>query len=180
MRVNKKNLRNIGAITAITIAVIVGAAFVTAQFRLFINTSSSHVPVGLWRKIADTDDRPLQVGDIVVFSLAELYEAKPEVTDNNMAAAVNFLIKKVAAVAGDSITLENNRVAVNGVLFNNAEVNHKYISGDIRCKIQYPLKVPEGHVWLMANVKDSFDSRYFGAVPVSQIKNRAKAVLLWK
>lgn len=180
MRVNKKNLRNVGVITAITIAVIAGTAFVTAQFRLFINVSSSHVPVGLWRKITITEDKPLQVGDIIVFSLEELYEAKPEVIDNNMAPVVNFLIKKVVAVAGNSITLENDRVAVSGVLFDNAEVNHKYISGDIRCKIQYPLEVPEGHVWLMADIKDSFDSRYFGAVPVSLIKNRAKAVLLWK
>jgi type IV secretory pathway protease TraF len=40
--------------------------------------------------------------------------------------------------------------------------------------------VPRGYVWLMSDYNPrSFDSRYFGPIPVKQIQGPAKLVLKW-
>ena len=82
-------------------------------------------------------------------------------------------IKRVIAVAGDTIEIKDGRVFVNGQL-----QNEEYILEKTRGS--YPLStVPEGHIFVMGdNRNNSEDSRFadVGFVPYHLIKGKAVLV----
>lgn len=90
----------------------------------------------------DGDD--LDVGDIVIMS-------------SDLASGT--IVKRVAALAGDFIQIENGSVKVNGEMypFRNSEKGELYESAGER--------VVSGEVYLLGdNPYDSLDSRYYGTV----------------
>lgn len=98
-------------------------------------------------------------------------------------------IKRVIAVAGDTVEVKGDTVLVNG-----EKVNETYIQGAIDAaeanggtynvkdfpNEQFPDgKVPEGHVFVMGdNRPNSTDSRMIGYVPLGDIVGRAD-VIFW-
>lgn len=105
-------------------------------------------------------------GDIVTFDDPE----KPGTT----------LIKRVIAVAGDTVDLRNGFVYVNGKKLSESYTEGKpsypleQYSSTLGEAISYPYKVPAGHIWVMGdNRTNSLDSRYFGAVSVDSVSSRA-------
>lgn len=105
---------------------------------------------------------PPQRGDIVTFS-------DPEIPSR-------MLIKRVIATAGETVTLVNGRVLIDGKV-----IDEPYVKGqsyplepEPGVNLRYPYTVPEGSVWVMGdNRENSQDSRYFGAIPVSTISGKA-------
>ncbi|KXK25819.1 MAG: Signal peptidase I P [candidate division WS6 bacterium OLB20] len=90
------------------------------------------------------------------------------------------LIKRIIAVGGDTIRIEDNGVFVNG-----SELDEKYIPKTTRTRVPFQgqafmeegeeLVVPEGHYFLMGdNRENSKDSRFaeVGFVPRSMLKGR--------
>jgi len=92
------------------------------------------------------------------------------------------LIKRIIAVGGDAVVLENGQVDVNGVIADASftmpgsksyELNNKY-----RCARAAPCVIPPGHVWAMGdNREHSGDSRAFGPIATQDIVGRAFAVV---
>jgi signal peptidase I len=82
-------------------------------------------------------------------------------------------IKRVIAVAGDTIEIKDGRVFVNGQLMNESYILEK-------TRGSYPLAtVPEGHIFVMGdNRNNSEDSRFkdVGFVPLELIKGKAVMV----
>lgn len=82
-------------------------------------------------------------------------------------------IKRVIAIAGDTIELKDGRVFVNGQLQNETYILEK-------TRGSYPLAtVPEGHIFVMGdNRNNSEDSRFkdVGFVPLDMIKGKAVMV----
>jgi signal peptidase I len=114
--------------------------------------------------------REVQRGDIVVFR----YPLQPD-TD---------FVKRIIGTPGDTITIRDKRVAVNGrlleepyVLYDDARIypNQEFLPEPYRSRDQFgPVVVPEGHYFAMGDNRDrSSDSRYWGTVPRSLIKGRA-------
>jgi signal peptidase I len=87
-------------------------------------------------------------------------------------------IKRVVAVAGDSILVRNKRVYINGVLWNDpsayfADGDRPGFGGNPRDNFG-PVTVPSGHVFVLGDNRDhSYDSRYWGVVDNREIRGKA-------
>jgi signal peptidase I len=79
------------------------------------------------------------------------------------------LIKRVIALSGDTIEIQDNTVFVNG-----APIDEPYLNRAVQMPDFGPLEVPADHVFVMGdNRNQSEDSRRFGPVPESSIIGRA-------
>jgi len=83
--------------------------------------------------------------------------------------AAHPLIKRVIALPGETVAVQNGRVYINGAL-----LDEPYLPA-LRQPTYGPQQVPPGHVFVMGdNRLDSRDSRAFGPVPVGEIIGRAR------
>ncbi|CAA9440580.1 MAG: Signal peptidase I [uncultured Rubrobacteraceae bacterium] len=98
------------------------------------------------------------VGDVVVFSSVE--------------GGDEDLVKRIVALPGDEVTVQNGVLSVNGEVRNEPFVNKRMPDmGDYG-----PATVPEGEVFVMGdNRANSRDSRFFGPVPIENIEGEAFA-----
>ncbi len=109
-----------------------------------------------------------QRGDVLVFK----YPEDPE----------RDFIKRLIGLPGETIELRQSRVFINGEPiaepYLDAMRQDGHMPPDIRGTFG-PQVVPEGHLFMMGdNRGDSQDSRYWGALPVGNVKGRA-FVLYW-
>ncbi|HEX3582935.1 MAG TPA: signal peptidase I [Thermoanaerobaculia bacterium] len=114
--------------------------------------------------------RDIKRGDIIVFR----YPLQPD-TD---------FVKRVIGMPGDTVTIRDKVVAVNGTALNEPYVLHDdpqvyplqpALPEPYRSRDQFgPFKVPDGQYFAMGDNRDrSSDSRYWGTVPRTMIKGRA-------
>ena len=87
------------------------------------------------------------------------------------------LIKRVIGLPGETVTITDNHVLVDGVAIDEpylAEGTLTQPVGDHPCTPEAPCVVPKGHLWVMGdNRNDSVDSRYFDAIPTSSVVGQA-------
>lgn len=118
--------------------------------------------------------RDVHRGDVVVFD---------RVTRNGNEVAHDDLIKRVVALAGESIEIRGCTVFIDG-----RELAEPYLpdrdtsrgTPQERCRVENMRRtlVPARHVFVMGdNRPESFDSRSFGSIPESLIVGRAFAVV---
>ena len=114
-------------------------------------------------------------GDVVVFD---------RVTTDGVEVQHDDLIKRVIGVAGDSVSITNCVVSVNG-----SEVDEPYLNDyDLaQANLEDRCRVPEmasaivepGHLFVMGdNRPQSFDSRMFGTIEEDLVVGRA-FVIIW-
>lgn len=109
----------------------------------------------------------------------------------NSHAADTRLIKRVVAVEGDTVRLEENRLSINGekasVEAKGSSLFLENILGHTRTIALNPLPspaksfnsvtVPKGHILALGdNRNNSVDSRYYGFIPVEEIQGKANYV----
>ena len=114
-------------------------------------------------------------GDVVVFD---------RVTTDGVEVQHDDLIKRVIGVAGDSVSISNCVVSVNGI-----EVNEPYLNDydlaqsnlEDRCRVPEMAStiVEPGHLFVMGdNRPQLFDSRMFGTIEEDLVVGRA-FVIIW-
>jgi len=147
-----------------------GFATLVRPAPLLLWNASASAPIGLYRVMPST---PLQRGDMVL--LRTPGSVRDLAAERGYLPLAVPLVKRVAALAGDRVC------AVGDDLFINGEWVARRLKRD-------PLGRPLPH-WqgchrlgdevfpLMAEVPNSFDGRYFGAVPTSAVIGRL--VPLW-
>jgi signal peptidase I len=150
--------------------VMVGLAFVLAMgIKTFVQPFV--IPSGSMEPTLMIEDRVLvnkflyrigepKQGDIVVF-----------VSPSDK--SIDY-IKRVVAVGGQTVNVDDGRVSVDGKLLDEPYVNKEVVD---HYSATGPVVVPAGQVFLMGdNRTNSRDSRYFGPRPVSELLGRAFAI----
>lgn len=86
-----------------------------------------------------------------------------------------FLVKRIVALAGDTVEVRDGIVFVNGKALQEVYTDIEIEDGDYG-----PQEVPEGKVFVMGDNRHmgaSFDSRSFGAVPLKSLEGKAQFIL---
>ncbi len=155
------------------IVVVIGVSFglrtyVIEPFQIPSGSMEETIMTGdmvFAEKVSYALDDPKQ-GEIIVFS-------DPQVPSR-------ILIKRVIATEGQTVSIQNGTVYVDGVALQEDYAIGKSnplntISGT---KISYPYTIPHGEIWVMGdNREHSSDSRYFG--PIDRSTVIGKAVLIY-
>jgi len=86
-------------------------------------------------------------------------------------------IKRVIGLPGDRIELSGQRIYVNGTL--HEDKYGVYTARHAEAGRPSSWLVPEGHVFVMGDNRDhSYDSRFWGFVPIASIKGKA-FIIYW-
>jgi conjugative transfer signal peptidase TraF len=151
-----------------TIAVALMVAPIVAQQPplLIIWNASPSVPVGLYLIITKASPR---VGDLVALRLPPVIAAFAARRGYLPTSA--YLLKPVAAVAGDLVCRFGERVLVRGVLAGIAEDADS--DGNAMPTWQGCRVLQTGEVFVLADHPRSFDGRYFGPLDGASVAGRA-------
>jgi conjugative transfer signal peptidase TraF len=151
-----------------------------AGFR--INESPS-LPIGIWR--VSPPGRDLRTGDVVSFCPPDtptFREARGRgyLGKGLCEGGYEPLLKPVAAIAGDRVSGTAEGISTNGRLIANSKSLGRDGSGRaLPSPVANNLVVAGGEVWVISSYNSlSFDSRYFGPVPISGIEGLARPVFV--
>jgi signal peptidase I len=156
--------------TLIEMMLIVGAAFAIAMLvQTFVVEFTGVKQTSMMMTIVPGDRiivnrltyrfRDPKVGDVVV--------ARDPTNDRK------DIVKRIVAVAGDSVALTDGYLYVNGVV-----VDEPYVLERDTVRGQEELQIPEGYVYLMGdNRPASGDSREYGPVAVDRIVGRVVCIM---
>jgi conjugative transfer signal peptidase TraF len=147
---------------------------------LRINTTAS-MPRGLWRV---QNGAKIGRGEIVTIcppDCADVHEGarRGYISTGNCPGGYEPLVKPIAAIPGDLVTVSPEGILVNGQPLPNT----KQLIEDETGRPLHPVpagsyRVTAGEVWLLSGHDPrSFDGRYFGAVPVANLIGIARP--LW-
>ena len=118
--------------------------------------------------------------------LVDLTAYEPGEPDYNDVVAFFFpedetklFIKRIIAKPGDIVTIENKRVFVNGAPIDDNQARHSDSTVLARRDSMPAMTVaPDSYFVLGDNRDESYDSRFFGAIPKNKILGRAR-IILW-
>jgi len=160
------------AIAASSIVLLLGV------FGIRLNIASNSLPPGLYRIVPAGKGSDLLVCPTGV---AEKVSIEREYRVRSFGCGDGYapLLKPIAARAGDTITLSQAGVAVNGKLLQNSKQYPKDGIGRPMPMVPFgTYAVLPGTVWVISSYnRFSFDSRYFGPVRLDEKVKYAK--LLW-
>ena len=150
--------------------------------NLRLNLSAS-MPAGLWT-VGPVDPSTLQRGQVVTFCLpaaaGTLAMDRGYIGAGDCPGGRAVLLKPVVGLPGDLIALGPDGVRVNGVPIANSTVLPADSAGRPVTASAGGVVAP-GTVWVMSHHDPrSFDSRYFGAVPIANLRGVASPVLVTK
>ncbi|MEK3725935.1 signal peptidase I [Paenibacillus sp. FSL H8-0034] len=103
-------------------------------------------------------------GDVVVVKEPEASEPQPI-----------FLVKRVVAVAGDEVWIQQGKLYVNGLFAMESYTDSPIEDGSLE-----PYTIPQGSLFVMGDNRHrlaSYDSRSFGAVTLDKIEGRAEFIV---
>ncbi len=169
-----------GIALVVSLGLVVTGGAISRIAGLRLNDSVS-MPRGLYR--VEPLDGPLQRGEVVTvcppMGMAMLDAIQRDyVPHGDCEGGFAPLVKPVGAVPGDEVTLTPGGIDVNGeAIPNTAQLVADSAGRPLHAMPPMTYKVAAGQVWLIANFSEkSFDSRYFGPVPIAAVMSRARPV----
>jgi signal peptidase I len=155
-------------------AIIAGALLValvvkTFLFQVFLIPSDSMFPELVQQDRVVVNKLSYRTGEVERGDLI-VFRRPPSA----MPSDINDLIKRVVATGGETVSVEDGRVHVDG-----RPLEEPYLPEGVRTSEMAPVEVPEGQLWVMGdNRGNSQDSRYFGPISDDLVVGRA-FVKLW-
>lgn len=139
----------------------------------YLNVTSS-LPTGLYMKIPSKECRH---NDYIVYEPNEA--VKEMIIENGWGDGKHDFLKKVGAIEGEkySIDVETLKFEIDGKYI--GQVYETDNAGNVLPKLRGEFEVPKDYVLPIATSARSFDGRYSGAIPKSQIKARVVPILTW-
>jgi conjugative transfer signal peptidase TraF len=150
---------------------------------LRVNESPS-LPLGIWR--VSPLERELRRGDIVSFCPTDtpaFREARVRgyLSAGHCEGGYEPLLKPVAAIAGDRVSGTHEGIRINGRLIASSKrLNRDGLGRILPSPGARDVIVAKGEVWVISSYNSlSFDSRYFGPVPIARIEGRAHPLFIF-
>lgn len=167
------------AFAAWSVAIVLAAGTTWATAEGFQINATASAPKGIWR-VSKLDPNAMQRGMLVSIcppdlQIIEIMRDRGflDLGDCPRTETV-ALLKPVVAVPGDTVSVTASGIAVNGRILPRSVPERgmpAYPAGNYR--------VPRGNVWLISSFSaGSFDSRYFGPVPLTKLRGRAVPILV--
>ena len=151
---------------------------VTYVEGLRLNTTPS-MPVGLWQVSPSVPER-LHHGSIVTVCLPEtptvrLGFERGYIHAGSCPDGLEPLVKPIAALQGDVVTVRPTGILVNGSLVSGTVQLARDSGGRILSPVRAGVYVVQpDRIWVLTGRdRRSFDSRYFGEVPTSAVQAEA-------
>jgi conjugative transfer signal peptidase TraF len=166
-------------------AVVSGSGFAAASAGFRLNVTPS-IPLGIWRLHPAAE---LKRGDTVTLCLPDTELAREArrrqyLMPGSCPGDFMPLIKPVAAIAGDKVRIAEDGIEINGIKVPDTQVftedpeKRALTAAFIGTRV-----VPQGMVFVLSNFTVlSFDSRYFGMIPIENVKEAGGPFLTtdWK
>ena len=155
--------------------------FIGRVLQLRIMLTDSSAPAGVYRQVNIPAGRGALVAACLPAAIARLGVARGYLRRGDCPAQAEPVAKVIGAVSGDVIDIEPERVAANGVQFANSRTVARDSMGHPLSHVPWGRRrVAEGEVWLFGfNNARSWDARYFGPIPSSDIRGVLKPVRIW-
>lgn len=177
-----RKTRNI--LAGIILSVSAGIFLLSIVFRLtgiYINTTPSF-PVGFYKIV----DEPVGKGAYVSFcppqdEVFDMAVARNYINTGNCPGGYGMLLKRVFAVAGDSVSIGEAGIRVNNELLPNSAQIRADIDGHEMPRYRLGERMlDDSEYLLMSDVNpNSFDARYFGLIAHAQIQHVVEPVFTW-
>ncbi|MEL6773116.1 MAG: signal peptidase I [Pseudomonadota bacterium] len=139
----------------------------SSRYRLAYDGQVSRCLEG-WLFLVDLRDSEIARGGFVAFR-------PPAAVADHYDRPVAFL-KRIAGLPGDRVTIGPNRTAVNGREVGQGLALAARLGLDAQDLVR-SFTVPEGALFLMGDTADSYDGRYWGPLPASEIIGEARWLL---
>ena len=172
--------RFVGIVLFVSIgtAVLVAAA---KSLGLMISETDSAAPAGVYRLTNTLFKR----GDLVVACLPR--EIAREGLGRGYLQAgpcpgnAEPVAKIIGALPGDLLDVESSHTCVNGLCFDNSAVAQTDTIGRDLSHVGFGKRVvAPNQIWLFGfNDRKSWDSRYFGPLPIPNVRGKAQPILTW-
>ncbi len=158
---------------------LVMIAFVASSIlfghRLIVNRTHS-LPVGLYY----WSDVPIRKGSIVLFKPDHSTPLEQLGIERGYEARELPLLKRVVALAGDVVSVSSSGVSINGQLLpNSASLFHDEAGRPLAMAQLDHSRLGTDQGFLMGVTPTSWDSRYFGPVPLSRCSGSFVPILTW-
>jgi conjugative transfer signal peptidase TraF len=163
----------------------IAVVFLVALGRVLslrIALTDSAAPAGIYRLISGIPPyRGQLVGACLPAAIAQEGLARGYLREGDCPGGIEPVAKIVEALPGDVLEVQPGWVSVDGKVFAHSSVAaHDSIGRPLPHVRWGRRKVAPGEVWLFGfhNVR-SWDARYFGPVPLSEVRAALKPVLTW-
>ena len=178
MNLSFKHLTRYIAITGISVLTL---SFVLGVAGMRLNVSGS-IPLGVYWESKTI----FQKGDYVIFcppknSLFDRIKKRGYIGIGFCEGGYGLMMKRVAAIEGDMVSITREGVHINGELLLHSELHDK--DEQQRLLPQYKISqftLENAEILLMGETSTSFDGRYFGPLHASFIQGVIHPVLIWK
>ena len=126
------------------------------------------------------------LGDIVLFcvndvpQVAIMHSLGLPYSEDQCAYRMPYLMKKVIAVPGDWVQINESGIAVNGYLYPKSKAIVKHGSIQLKRALYTKFKLKLGQYFVLGISEHSYDSRYLGVINMGQVYRKAFLLLPYK